>query len=151
VYIRTMNLSELIQTASGIDHVAIAVKSIDASLPLYLALGGIGGEREVVAEQGVFVQTLSFAGSRIELLEPIDDNSPVGKFLNRRGEGLHHIAILVPDIRASLAKANEAGFKPLNSEPRLGAEGRLIAFLDPKTTGGVLIELTQAGATRARL
>jgi len=129
---------------TAIDHIAIAVKSIDAALPLYLALGGRVGGREVVEEQGVTVLPIEFTGSRIELLEPLGEGTPVGKFIAKRGEALHHIAVMVPDIRVALAQAVAAGFKSLDAEPRQGAEGRLIAFLDPKTTGGVLIELTQA-------
>jgi len=143
MYIKVMKLDDHLQGQTAIDHIAIAVGSIDRALPLYIALGGVAGERETVVEQGVTVLPIAFAGSRIELLEPLTENTPVGKFISRRGEGLHHIAVLVPDIRAAIANALSEGCRALDAEPRQGAEGRLIAFLDPKTTGGVLIELTQ--------
>jgi len=126
----------------AIDHIAVAVHSIDAALPIYLALGGVAGERELVAEQGVMVLPVAFGGTRIELLEPTGEATPVGRFIAKRGEGLHHIAVQTMDIRKALADAVARGVKPLDAEPRRGAEGRMIAFFDPRTTGGVLIELT---------
>jgi len=126
-----------------IDHVAIAVISIDRTKHVYTLLGGIESTLETVVEQGVSVLPIDFAGTRIELLEPLSEESPVGKFIKKRGEGLHHVAFQVSDIVKSIAECVEKGMKPLDKTPRNGADGRLIAFLDPRTTGGVLIELTQ--------
>jgi len=128
---------------SAIDHIAIAVNSIDLARGLYELLGGVAAVRESVAEQGVTVLPISFVGSRVELLEPLGESSPVRRFIARRGEGLHHIAIRVNDICSALEDCKRSGLKAIDNEPRHGAEGRLIAFLDPRTTGGVLIELTQ--------
>lgn len=127
----------------AIDHVAVAVKSIESTLQTFIQIGGKAGEREVISDQGVETQAIEFSGNRIELLQPISDTSPVGKFIVQRGEGLHHIAFLVRDIRSALEQARESGIKLIDESPRRGAGGKLIAFLHPKSTGGVLIELTQ--------
>ncbi len=140
-----MKKNENILNAShaSIDHIAIAVKSIENALQIYSLLGGIPCEREIVADQGVEVLPINFAGARIELLQALNEETPVGRYINKNGEGLHHIAIKVKDLNWSIEESVKAGFKVLNSYPRKGAEGRMVAFLDPKTTGGVLIELTQ--------
>ncbi len=126
-----------------IDHIAIAVVSIEKSKQIYALLGGREGHLETVAEQGVDVLPIYFSGTSIELLQPISEATPVGRFLQKRGEGLHHIALQVDDIAKSIANCIEGGIRPIDLTPRNGAEGKLIAFLDPRTTGGVLIELTQ--------
>ena len=86
---------------------------------------------------------LPLAGTRLELLQPLGEDTPVGRFIARRGEGLHHIALAVPDIRIALANCRAAGIELIDDEPRPGAEGRLVAFIHSKSAGGVLIELTE--------
>ncbi len=121
------------------DHVAIAVPSIaDATVVLQRITGGSSSPIQTVGSQGVRV---AFMGP-VEFLEPVGPESPVARFLDRRGPGLHHIAFRTPDIRSEIARLTEAGFQLIDTEPRQGAHG-LIAFLHPRSTGGVLIELVQ--------
>jgi methylmalonyl-CoA/ethylmalonyl-CoA epimerase len=127
-----------------IDHLGIAVKSLPESLQFYQAILGLSVKhQEVVADQGVTVAMLPIGESRIELLEPCSPDSPVAKFLEKRGPGIHHICIEVEDIRAELAKLQAAGAQLIDQQPRRGAGGHLIAFVHPKTTSGVLLELVQ--------
>ncbi len=125
-----------------IDHLGIAVESIDAALPLYQCLGLVPTHRETVAQEKVRVAMLPAGESRIELIEPSAPDSPVGKFLAKRGPGLHHVALRVPDLEAAAARLHAAGAKLLN-EPRPGAGGHLYLFVHPASTGGVLLELIQ--------
>ncbi len=127
-----------------IDHVGIAVKSIDDWLAYYrdtLGLEYLGSEE--VPEQKVRVAFLKIGESRFELLEPISDDSPIAGFLEKRGGGIHHIAVLVDDIAKTLAKHKAAGARLIDTEPRTGAHGMKIAFIHPKASGGVLMELCQ--------
>ena len=127
-----------------INHIGVAVKSIDASTPFYRdVLGMVFEGTEVVAEQKVKVAFFSVGESRIELLEPIADDSPVAKFLEKNGEGTHHVAYEVDDLVATLAKLKAAGVRLIDEVPRCGAHGTRIAFLHPKASGGVLTELCQ--------
>jgi methylmalonyl-CoA/ethylmalonyl-CoA epimerase len=128
-----------------IDHVGIAVESIEKWLGFYRDVLGLefGGSEEV-AEQKVRVAFLKIGESRIELLEPTSDDSPIAKFLEKRGGGIHHIAIKVDDIDAALAQHYEAGAQLIDTEPRIGAHNMRIAFIHPKASGGVLIELCEA-------
>ena len=127
-----------------IDHLGIATKSIAESLKFWGdALGLENVHSEVVEEQKVRVAMLPIGESRVELLEPTSDDSPISKFLEKRGGGIHHIAIEVDNIEASLAKLKAEGARLIDETPRIGAEGCLIAFVHPATTGGVLLELTQ--------
>jgi methylmalonyl-CoA epimerase len=127
-----------------IDHLGIAVRSIDEALRFYQdQLGLTTTARETVTQEKVNVAMLPLDGSRIELLEPTEPDSPVGKFLNKRGEGLHHVALKVPDLTAAIARLRAAGARLLN-EPRTGAGGHLYVFVHPSSTGGVLLELIQA-------
>jgi methylmalonyl-CoA/ethylmalonyl-CoA epimerase len=129
-----------------INHIGVAVKSIDASAPFYRDVLGMHFEgTEVVAEQKVKVAFFSVGESRIELLEPTADDSPVAKFLEKNGEGTHHVAYQVDDLAATLAKLKAAGVRLIDETPRRGAHGTSIAFLHPKATGGVLTELCQSG------
>lgn len=131
--------------AKKINHIGVAVRSIEASLPFYRDTLGMHYEGdEVVAEQKVRVAFLSIGESRIELLEPTSEDSPVAKFLDKNGEGTHHIAYEVDDLVASLAQLKEAGVRLIDELPRNGAHGTKIAFLHPKATGGVLTELCQS-------
>ena len=127
-----------------LDHVAIAVESIDGALPALKAVTGAeSSPRERVEAQGVALVFLGSGDGRLEILEPLSPDSPVGKFLDRRGPGLHHIAYRVTDIQARLDRLADAGFQLIDTEPRPGAMGHRVAFLHPRSTGGVLIELVQ--------
>lgn len=127
-----------------IDHLGIATKSIAESLKFWQdSLGLENIHTEVVEEQKVRVAMLPIGESRVELLEPTSDDSPISKFLEKRGGGIHHIAVEVENIVESLAKLKAEGARLIDETPRIGAEGCLIAFIHPATTGGVLLELTQ--------
>ena len=129
-----------------INHIGVAVKSIEAATPFYRDILGMVFEgTEVVAEQKVKVAFFSVGESRIELLEPIADDSPVAKFLEKNGEGTHHVAYEVDDLAATLARLKAAGVRLIDEVPRCGAHGTRIAFLHPKASGGVLTELCQGG------
>ena len=127
-----------------IDHIGIATNGIDEAAKWWReALGVDFGETEEVAEQKVRVAKLSLGESSIELLEPTSADSPISKFLDKRGPGIHHIAVRVDDIRAELAKMKEKGARLIDEQPRTGAGGCLVAFVHPSSTGGVLLELVQ--------
>jgi methylmalonyl-CoA/ethylmalonyl-CoA epimerase len=127
-----------------IDHLGIATKSIEEALKFWQnSLGLENVHTEIVEEQKVRVAMLPVGESRVELLEPTSDDSPISKFLEKRGGGIHHIAVEVEDIEAMLAKLKGEGARLIDETPRIGAEGCLIAFVHPAATGGVLLELTQ--------
>lgn len=133
-----------------ISHIGIAVKNIEKSLEKYRLLTGVEpSEIHTVTDQKVKV---AFFGSesdtdpgfpRIELVAPDDPDSPIAKFLDKKGEGLHHICLFVDDITERLEELSKSGMKLIDEKPRTGAEGDLIAFVHPESTGGVLIELQQ--------
>jgi methylmalonyl-CoA/ethylmalonyl-CoA epimerase len=127
-----------------LDHVGIAVPSIDEAIPLWTALVGMPAiDREQVESQGVEVVFVGDGSGRIELIAPTRPDSPVARFLERRGPGIHHIAYRVPDIRRAIADHIGAGFVAIDAEPRQGAGGHLVAFLHPRSTGGALVELVE--------
>jgi methylmalonyl-CoA epimerase len=126
-----------------LDHIGIAVRSVDERLAVYRALGLEPSGGEEVASQKVRVAFLPLAGTRIELLEPTAEDSPIAGFIARRGEGVHHLCIEVPDIQAAMAAARAAGLAVLSDEPQAGAHGAQVCFVHPRSTGGVLIELSQ--------
>src|SRR5882724_4500565 len=127
-----------------IDHIGIATRQIDEALGLWQdALGLQVDSTEEVTEQGVRVAMLSIGESHIELLEPLSQDSPVGKFLEKRGPGIHHLAVRVKDIRASLAQLKEKATRLIDESPRTGAGGCLVAFVHPSAANGVLLELVQ--------
>ncbi len=127
-----------------INHIGIAVKELDEALAFWEgALGLAKTHTEIVEEQKVRVAMLPLGESRIELLEPTEADSPVGRFLEKRGGGIHHIAIEVEDIETALLKLKSAGMRLIDKSPRIGAEGCLIAFVHPSSTKGVLLELVQ--------
>jgi len=127
-----------------IDHVAIVVKDLDATLRLYTqTLGFKEVFREVVDDQGVETVGLEAGESFVELLLPLDENSPIARYRGEAPTRLHHTAYRVADIEAKLAELKAAGVRLIDERPRRGAHGNLIAFLHPKSTGGVLIELCQ--------
>lgn len=127
-----------------IDHVAIVVQNLEASLDLYT--GVLGFEqvyREIISDQGVEAVGLRTGDAIIELLRPLDENSAVARFRGDAPSKLHHTAYRVPNLAAELTALREAGITLIDQAPRKGAHGNLIAFLHPKSTGGVLIELCQ--------
>ena len=126
-----------------IDHLGIAVTSIDEALGVYRALGLSETHREEVESQGVRTAFLPVGESSVELLEPTSDSSPVGKFLAKRGPGLHHVCLAVDDIEAALAELRAKGFRLLQDAPVPGAGGKRVAFLHPAAGQGVLIELAE--------
>jgi len=129
--------------ASKIDHLGIAVRSLDRALEFYRDQLGLDVSlRETVEHEKVHVAMLPLGEPRIELLEPVEADSLIGKFIEKRGEGLHHIAIRVPDLAASVEKLKASGARLLN-EPRAGAGGHLYVFVHPSSTGGVLLEFIQ--------
>ena len=126
-----------------IDHLGIAVSSIEDALVFYRdQLGMTVTDRETVVSEKVHVAMLPAGDSRIELIEPSEAGTPVANFLEKRGPGLHHVAIRVPDLRAASDRLKAGGARVLN-EPRIGAGGHLYVFVHPASTGGVLLELIQ--------
>jgi methylmalonyl-CoA epimerase len=126
-----------------IDHLGIAVRSLDTALHFYeQQLGFPTADRETVEQEKVNVAMLPAGESRIELLEPTEPNSVIAKFIDKRGEGLHHVALKVPDLTATVDRLKSQGARLLN-DPRPGAGGHLYVFVHPSSTGGVLLELIQ--------
>ena len=133
-----------------IDHVAIAVRSIESALKVYAGpMGFHGCSVEEIAEQKTRVALLPVGESRIELLEAAGDDSPVAGFISKRGEGLHHICFEVDGLAEELQKLRKAGVRIIEPAPRRGAEGSLIAFVHPSGTCGVLVELRQPKSKRS--
>ena len=127
-----------------INHLGIATNGIDEALKFWSdALGLENVHTEIVEDQKVRVAMLPIGESRIELLEPTSEDSPISKFLEKRGPGIHHIAVEVDDIEASLAKLKAHGMRLIDETPRIGAEGCLVAFVHPSSANGVLLELVQ--------
>jgi methylmalonyl-CoA/ethylmalonyl-CoA epimerase len=127
-----------------IEHIGIAVKDLDASNKLFEKLFGEPNYKiEEVASEGVRTSFFKSGPNKIELLEATKEDSPIAKFLERKGEGVHHIAFAVEDIKQEIARLKGEGFTVLNEEPKKGADNKLVAFLHPKTTNGVLVELCQ--------
>jgi methylmalonyl-CoA/ethylmalonyl-CoA epimerase len=127
-----------------LDHIGIATRQIDQAMLFWRDTVGLEfNSTEEIAEQGVRVGMLSLGETYVELLEPLSDDSPVGRFLEKRGPGIHHIAIRVDDIRAELAKLKTRGARLIDEAPRAGAGGCLVAFVHPSATDGVLLELVQ--------
>ena len=127
----------------GIDHVGIAVKSIDEAKKFWVDTLGLKlSHIEEVPEQKVRVAMLKAGETTIELLEPTSPDSPIQRFIEKRGEGLHHVALLVDDLAAAVERLSAAGARVLN-EPRQGAGGHTYVFVHPASTGGVLLELIQ--------
>lgn len=126
----------------SVDHIGIAVKSIEVSLDYYIHTLGLKLLAiEEVSSQGVRVAFIDAGNIKLELLEPIGEDGPVAKFIGKRGEGVHHIAFGVTDIRARLVELQEKGVQLLQEEPKAGAGGAQVAFLHPKSSFGVLVEL----------
>jgi len=140
---QTPNPKSRVAAGISIDHLGVAVKSIEAALGFYAdQLGMQVALRETVAHEKVHVAMLPAGGPRIELLEPVDPDSVIGRFLAKRGEGLHHVALRVPDLYAAVERLRTAGARLLN-EPQTGAGGHRYVFVHPSSTGGVLLELIE--------
>jgi len=127
-----------------LEHIGIAVKNIGAANELFASL--LGREHykvEEVASEGVKTSFFDIGGLKIELLEAKDADSPIAKFIEKRGEGIHHLAFEVSDLKESIREYQDKGFQLINPQPKRGADNKLIVFLHPKSTNGVLIELCQ--------
>lgn len=127
-----------------VEHIGIAVKSLSVSVPLFeKLLNAPCYKTEEVASEGVSTAFFMQGDTKIELLEAAVETSPIAKFLEKRGEGVHHIAFEVADIKAEMERLKAEGFELLNPEPKPGADNKLVCFLHPKGTSGILVELTQ--------
>jgi methylmalonyl-CoA epimerase len=130
-----------------IDHVGVAVEDLDASIALYEGTLGMPlVHRETVAEQGVEAVLLDVGDGHVELLSPLGEDTPVGRYLARKGPGLHHVAYAVADIEATLEQLAGAGIELIDESPRTGIRGSRVAFLHPRSTGGVLTEIVEPHA-----
>jgi methylmalonyl-CoA/ethylmalonyl-CoA epimerase len=125
-----------------IAHVGLAVRALDEILPFYRDVLGMP-ETPLDDADGAHIAGLMAGESLVELLEPVDEGSPIGKFLARRGPGIHHICFAVDDLDDTLARCRAAGLRLIDERPRIGAEGKRIAFLHPSATAGVLVELSE--------
>ncbi|EEB74057.1 methylmalonyl-CoA epimerase [Thermococcus sp. AM4] len=128
-----------------IDHVGIAVKNLEEAIKVWEGLGLKVEEIEEVPDQKVRTAIIRIGESRIELLEPTAEDSPIAKFIAKRGEGIHHIALGVTNIEEHLKELKEKGYRLIDEEPRIGAGGAKIAFVHPKAVTGVLLELCERG------
>lgn len=127
-----------------IEHLGIAVKNIEASNAVFSKLfGALPYKSEAVESEGVTTSFFQMGESKIELLEATNPESPIAKFIEKKGEGIHHIAFEVEDIRAEMKRLAAEGFTLLNEEPKKGADNKLVCFLHPKSSNGVLVELCQ--------
>jgi methylmalonyl-CoA/ethylmalonyl-CoA epimerase len=133
-----------------IDHIGVAVADLDAALALHeRAYAMPVAHRETVTEQGVEAVLLDVGENHVELLRPLSPDTPVGKFLARRGPGLHHVAYRVDDIEATLARLRERGLRLIDETPRTGIRGSRVAFLHPSSTGSVLTEIVEPATLHA--
>jgi methylmalonyl-CoA/ethylmalonyl-CoA epimerase len=129
--------------ARRLDHIGIAVSSIDDALGIYRALGLSESARQAVASQGVVTAFLPVGDTRLELLEPVGADSPIAKFLAKRGPGIHHVCFAVDDLEDAVQDLKSRGFRLVNESPVPGADGKRVAFLHPSAGHGVLIELSE--------
>ena len=125
-----------------IAHIGIAVRALDELLPFYRDVLGLP-ESPLDDADGARIAGLVAGESLVELLEPADDDTPIGKFIARRGPGIHHVCFAVDDLDATLERCRQAGLRLIDEHPRIGAEGKRIAFLHPSATAGVLVELSE--------
>ncbi|RTE54804.1 methylmalonyl-CoA epimerase [Arenibacter aquaticus] len=127
-----------------IEHLGIAVRNLEASNKVFEKLLGVGPYKdEEVASEGVKTSFFKAGPNKIELLQAMDASSPIAKFLEKRGEGLHHVAFAVADLEAEIKRLVKEGFRVLNTTPKKGADNKLVVFLHPKDTNGLLVELCQ--------
>jgi len=125
-----------------IAHVGIALEALNSALPFYRDILGLNPV-EISDSDGANIEAFAAGESLVELLEPAEPDTPIGKFIARRGPGIHHICFAVPDLDAVLSRCRSAGIRLIDEEPRVGAEGKRIAFLHPSSTSGILIELSE--------
>jgi methylmalonyl-CoA/ethylmalonyl-CoA epimerase len=135
-------MSDVPRRAPRIAHVGIAVRALDEILPFYRDLLGFP-EVPIADSDGARIVALDAGDALVELLEPERPDSPIGKFVAKRGPGIHHLCIAVDDLDGTLARCRAAGITLIDETPRMGAEGKRIAFLHPSATAGVLVELTE--------
>jgi methylmalonyl-CoA/ethylmalonyl-CoA epimerase len=127
-----------------VDHIGVAVEDLDAAIALHEEAYGMAvAHREVVEEQGVEAVLLDVGENHVELLRPLDGETPVGRFLSKRGPGLHHVAYQVTDVQATLDTLRDRGLRLIDEAPRTGIRGSRVAFLHPESSGGVLTEIVQ--------
>ena len=129
-------------SGARIAHIGLAVRDIDALMSFYSDVLGMA-VHPLGNSDGARITGFTAGDALVELLEPADDESPIGKFIAKRGPGIHHVCFVVDDLAAALERCRGAGIRLIDEEPRIGAEGKPIAFLHPSSTGGVLIELTE--------
>ena len=127
-----------------IDHIAIAVNSLEESIKVYTSLLGVEPELETISAEKVITAIYDLNGVSIELIEPIGDDSPISRFLEKRGEGLHHVCLKVDRLQETMDELKEKGIEIIDETPKSGAGGKQIVFLHPKSTGSVLFELNSA-------
>ncbi len=128
----------------GIEHIGIAVESLDESAPFWREVLGIQHRTtETVESEGVVTDIYDTNSGKVELISALGEESPIVKFLDKRGPGIHHICLQVDDIRGAIAELKTAGVELVNDEPRVGAEGYLVVFVHPRSAGGVLVELAE--------
>ncbi len=135
-------MSDQPRRGTRIAHIGIAVRALDELIPFYRDVLGLP-ETPLDDADGARIAGLAAGDSLVELLQPEEPQSPIGKFLDKRGPGIHHVCFNVDDLDATLARCRTAGLTLIDEQPRIGAEGKRIAFLHPKSTGGVLIELSE--------
>ena len=127
-----------------VDHIGVAVEDLDAAIALHEEAYGMAvAHREIVEEQGVEAVLLDVGENHVELLRPLDEETPVGRFLSKRGPGLHHVAYQVTDVQATLDTLRDRGLRLIDEAPRTGIRGSRVAFLHPASSGGVLTEIVQ--------
>ncbi|MCH7818627.1 MAG: methylmalonyl-CoA epimerase [Candidatus Marinimicrobia bacterium] len=124
-----------------IDHIAIAVNSLEESIKVYTSLLGVEPELETITAEKVNTAVYDLNGVSLELIEPIGDDSPITKFLQKKGEGLHHVCLKVDSLEETMTELKEKGIEIIDETPKIGAGGTKIVFIHPKSTGGVLFEL----------
>lgn len=135
-------MSSPTRRGTRIAHIGVAVRAIDELLPFYRDVLGLT-EFPLDDSDGARIAGLLAGESLVELLEPAEPGSPIDKFIDKRGPGIHHVCFAVDDLDATLVRCREAGVRLIDEKPRMGAEGKPIAFLHPSATGGILIELTE--------
>ena len=132
----------------SIDHIGIAVKSLAAAKRIYEELGLIISAEEVVESEQVRLVMVPVGETRLELLEPLSESSPIAKFIAKRGEGLHHVSLRVPDLAAAVERLKKDGVRLVSDEMKVGAGGHRFIFVHPSSAGGVLLELVEDGDHR---
>ena len=128
----------------SLDHIGIAVKSLDAAKAIYEKLGMPVSKEETVESEQARLVMVPVGDTRLELLEPLSDDSVIGKFISKRGEGLHHVSLRVPDLSAAVAKLQQEGMRLVSDEIKVGAGGHRYVFVHPSSAGGVLLELVES-------